>query len=246
MAYSSQQKYAIAHNTLSPAEKELIKIYEIQWMLGNTVPTIEEVYEFVRKKYPRTRLTSINYYLNRAPVQAALNKRGIPYLQHTQEDLTATQIAVANVMMNFTDTRSNYDKLDSMGVNLTQYDAWLKDPQFNALIKALADQNLKNVDPVAVTELTKKISGGEWPAIKFYLETTGRLINQNAPQAEVMLMKFVEVIQMHVKDPKIIMAIAKDLKLVAANKTLEAVVPRQITITGEVDEELEKARRMVM
>ncbi len=240
--------YARKANKLSPAEAELVKFYHLSWILKQKVPTIEEVATEVRKKYPTTRLTSINYYLNRQPVKKALEARGIPYLQHTQSELTATQIAVANVMMNFADERSNREKLDSLGVNSSQYKAWLQDPQFKNLIDSLADQNVRNLRPVAITEFSKLVHEGNWNAVKFYLETTGAFEDGRAPQAEQQVMLLIEIIQKHVKDPDTMMAIAQDVINVMGTRGLQAQKPQEIP--GEVvdysnDQELARAQKMI-
>lgn len=240
MTVSNRQYYAIK-NAMTKKEKELVNFYELQWALRTNVPTIEEVAQYLKLSQ-----VTVNYYLQRAPVIKALKQRGIPYQQHTQEDLTATQVATAVTMMNFADTRSNDEKLDQLGINATQYQAWLKDPQFKNLIDNLADQNLRNIKPVAIGELTKKINQGDWNAVKYYLDTTGALVNNEAPQSEQLIMMIIEIIQKHVPDPEIIVAIAQDIKLASANRTLEVVnTPPQIT--GEVvrDEELERAKKML-
>lgn len=241
---ASRAQYFAIKAALTPAEKELINFYELQWHLRHNVPTIEEVTEYVRRKYPSTKQTSINYYLQRVPVKKALKDRGIPYEQHTQEDLTATQVAAAVTMMNFADVRSNEDKLDQLGINSSQYYAWLNDPQFKNLIDMLADQNLRNIKPTAIGEFTKLINKGDWNAIKYYLDVTGTIQPSEAPQSEVLLRMLIEIIQKHVKDPDIIMAIAQDIKLASANRTLEVVAtPPQITGSIVEDVELEDAKK---
>src|SRR5690348_5013644 len=98
---AAQRRYHAIKNTLTPVEKDLIKFYEMQWMLRNRVPTVEEVTKYLRNKLPNIRQTTVNYHLMRAPVRAALKNRGIPFEQHTQEELTGQQQAVAISVMNF-------------------------------------------------------------------------------------------------------------------------------------------------
>lgn len=260
-AKSRAQYYAIK-NALSGPEKSLINFYELQWALRSHVPTVDECAQHLNLKH-----VEINYMLTRREVVKALEKRGIPWRQHSQVDLTPTQVAVAITMMNFSDTRSNSDKLDQMGVNATQYQAWLKDPTFKNLIDNLADQNLNNIRPTAIGELTKKINEGDWNAIKYYLDATGEFAGDAAPQSEQLIRMIIEIIQRHVKDPVTIMAIATDIKAASQNRTLEVVDPHSNVnpqhreITGElveaariaetdpqftgVDPELEKAKKML-
>lgn len=238
-----RRQYYALKNVLSKTEKDLIAFYELQWFLRHSVPTIEEVTQHLKKDHPQIKQTSVNFYLQHPSVVKALNKRGIPWRQHSQEDLTATQVAAAVTMMNFSDTRSNSEKLDQLGINSATYNAWLNDPQFKNLIDNLADQNLANIRPTAITEFTKKINQGDWNAIRFWLETTGEMQGNNQTQSEQLLIAIIEIIQTHVKDEAVMFAIARDIQKAAGNRTLEAVNPTQITGEVVIDEELEAARR---
>jgi len=242
LPYSDKERkrYFAIKEALTTAEKKLIDYYELQYTLRIHVPTVEEVASYL--EIPQT---SINYYLNRAPVIKALDKRGIPWRQHSQTELTATQVAVASTMANFTDERSNKEKLDELGINSATYYAWLNDPQFKNLVESLAERNLGNFKPEAVNQLGKKIQGGHWDAIKYYLDATGAVRGNDAPQSEMLLRMIIEIIQKHVKDEATIIAIANDIKLASSNRTLEVATPREIT--GEVieDPELEAAKKML-
>lgn len=241
MAYVDRKTFYAIKNKLTPKENELIAFYELQWALRNRVPTIDEV----AKQIKQTHVT-VNYYLQRAPVKQALNRRGIPWQQHSQEELTSQQVACAVVMMNFADERPNKDKLSELGVNETQYAAWLQDPNFKNLVDVIADRNLTNIRPAAITEFTKKINSGDWNAIKYYLDATGTVQSNDAPQSEQLIMKFVEIIQRHVKDPAIMVAIAADLKAASHNRTLDVVEPVP-ALEGHVveDAELIAAKKMI-
>lgn len=241
MAYGvSRQQYFAIKNSLSRAERDVISFYELQWIMKSRVPTIEEVASYCKLKH-----TEINYMLTRKMVQKALDQRGVPWKQHTQEELTPTQVAVAITMSNFADTRTNEAKLDQMGVTSAQYYAWLNDPAFKNMVQTLADQNLQNIRPTAIGEFTKLINQGDWNAVKFYLQTTGELQGNEAPQSEVLIKMLIEIIQKHVKDPEIIIAIANDIKLASANRTLEVAVQPQLTNFIEEDEELADARKQL-
>lgn len=248
----SKKQYFAIRAALSATEKEMINFYELSWQLKQHVPTVDEVVQYLNKWHEkaghdhRVPYQSVNYYLNRSRVQKALDDRGIPWRQHSQVDLTQTQVAAAVTVMNMMDDRSIPEKLGMLGVNPTQYYAWLNDPQFKALVDTLADKNLAHIRPTAIAEFTKKINQGDWNAIKYWLETTGEVQSNNTPQSEVLLRMIVEIIQKHVKDPETIMAIAQDIKLASANRTLEVVA--QPSITGEVvddDIDLAQAKKML-
>jgi hypothetical protein len=202
---------------ITPRERKLVEFYELLWYGRHHVPTIEQAANHLN--IPQS---EVNYYLTRKCVTKALESRGIPWAQHSQTELTATQVAAAITVMNFADSRSIADKLDEMGVNTNQYYAWLLDPQFKNLVDTLADSNIKNIRPTAVAEFTKLVNKGDWHAIKYYLEVTGEL-KSDTPRSEHLIRLIIEIIQKHVKDPEIIVAIAQDIKLASANRTLEVV-----------------------
>ncbi len=232
-----RRKYWAQKNALTQEEKDFIEYYNLQWVMRHRVPSIEEVAQFC--KIPQT---TANFYLSKNNIQKALQNRGIPWQQHSREMLTHQQIACAIVMMNFADTRSNATKLDQLGVNPTQYQAWLQDPNFKNLITNLSEQNLSNIKETAVGELTKKIYAGDWQAVRFYLETTGTIERNDAPQSEQIMRFLLEIIQEEVKDPATMIRIANRIKLATQNRTLE--IPETVDGTYTVDE-LEDAKKRI-
>lgn len=234
MVLSERQKRALIAKglgSISSDERKLIDFYELLWYTRHQVPSVEDC-----AKYLKFSQSKINFFLTRRPVQKALDQRGIPWAQHTQIELTSTQIACAITVMNFADTRSMDEKLDALGVNPNQYYAWLRDPTFKNFVDNLADTNLKNIRPTAVAEYTKAIQRGEWNAVKHFLDVTGEL-QSDMPQSEHLIRMLIEIIQRHVKDPEVILAIAKDMKLVTANRTLEVAAGVTSPASDVIDSE---------
>ncbi len=241
----SRRQYAIK-NSLGAAEKELIHFYELNYQLKKGyIPTVDEVVTYLKKKYPKITYTSVNYYLKRQPVITALEKRGIPWRQHSQEELTPSQLAAILTASNFADERSLHEKLDELGIAVATYQAWLNDPVFQQAAENKAQQALKNIKPEAINQFTKKIAEGFWPAVKHYLDVTGTIQSNDAPQSEVLIKMLIEIIQEEVKDPEVILRIASRVKQASANRTLEATIRPALTSEIEEDEELEQAKRMV-
>lgn len=246
---SSKQYFAIKQ-ALTRTEKELINFYELQWYLRRHVPSVEEVVKHLNKQFEKdgkpgnVKVTSVNYYLQRKLVMKALDERGIPWREHSRDELTPEQHAAAITVCNFADERTISQKLDQLGILPTTYYAWLKDPQFSNLVQSLANENLQHIDPVAKTEFAKKVQQGDWNAIKYYLDATGAANSNDAPQSEVLIMMIVEIIQKHVKDPSVMIAIATDIKRAWNNRSLE-IVTEKPALMGEVvtDEELEAAKK---
>jgi hypothetical protein len=245
MPYTDKQRktYWAIKNGLDNTDKKLIRFYELQWNLRTNVPTIEQM-----SKVLNLPQTEINHILGKRAVGKALDARGIPWRQHSQSELTATQVAAAIVMMT-PDGRSSLQKLDELGIQQETYQAWLADPQFKNLVDNVADRNLKNVRPTAIAELTNKINAGDWQAIRYFLDATGEFVNTDTPQSEQLIRMLIEIIQKHVKDPAIIAAIAQDIKLASGNRTLEVVnpanTPHEIESYAVEDPELERAKNML-
>jgi len=247
-----RKTYYAIKNSLSAGEKLIIDFYELCWFMKQEIPTVTEIVDYVNRKNEKEnksykiKHTTVNYYLQRKPFITALEKRGIPFRQHTQEELTPQQQAAAITIMNFADERSNKEKLDQLGLNEAQYYAWLNDPNFKCFLEELESNNKQNIRPVAITEFNKKIYGGDWQAIKYYLEITGAASDNETPQTEQLIGMLIEIIQRHVKDRATIAAIAQDIKLAAQNRTLEVVnPPREIlgSVVSEDDVELEVAKK---
>lgn len=248
---SKGQFYAIKA-ALSVTEKEIIKFYELQWFLRHSVPSVEEIVKYINDLYEkqgkqhRTTATSVSYYLQRRKVTKALDDRGIPWRNHARDEITPTQQAAALTISNFADTRSIEQKLDQLGILPATYYAWLKNPQFANLVQSLANENLEHIDPVAKTEFAKKIAQGDWSAIKYYFDVTNTVGMDTAPHSEQIITMIVEIIQRHVKDQDVMLAIANDIMKVMNNQTLE-MVPESRMITGEVvsNADLELAKKQL-
>lgn len=150
-------------------------------------------------------------------MQQALEYRGLPYQSagvQSSGQLTPTQIAAAHTVLNFADDRPNDQKLSELGVLTTQWYAWLNDPTFQSYVQKLADNNLQNVRPEAMTEFAKLVRKGDFQAIKYYFEVTGEFGSQTSAseqQITAMLQLVVESVQRHVKDPEVLAAISRDL-----------------------------------
>lgn len=210
----------------------------------------EEYYFFHSKGFPTAEqaavalnysITDIQFFLRNKLVQEALDRRGLPWKTsgHTNSaELTPTQVAVAIAVTNFADPRPPDQKLDDLGILPDQYRAWLNDPTFHAFVNQLADRNLDNVRPDAITEFTKLVRQGDLAAIKYYFEITGQFKQQSVTNIQALIQKLIEAVQRHVKDPQILAAIAQEIlataPTIAENVTIDV---KEITPTYSETEE---------
>jgi hypothetical protein len=167
------------------------------------------------------------------PFKKALVSRGVPeakvtaiQLKQTNSKntlaasiLTEQQLLVANTILDPLDKRSKLKKLTELGVSTQQYNTWLRDVNFRKYCLARAESLLLEAQPTAHLALIERVSQGDLGAIKYYNAMIGRYTPDAGRGVEVnvnnfnsdMLIKIVEIIQQHVKDPDVLAAIGQDI-----------------------------------
>ena len=127
--------------------------------------------------------------------------------------LSAEQLAVANVLLDFSDTRTHAAKLKSLGVPSTKYNNWLRQPAFSAYCRERAESLIDNTGQEAHVSLLKQVqSGRSLEAVKYYNQLTGRFTPGQEAQANIagIMVRIVEIVQRHVQDPEVIREIARE------------------------------------
>jgi hypothetical protein len=171
-------------------------------------------------------------------VNKALENRGITLADVTL--LLPEQLAAANVILDFSDGRSQKKKLEELGVTTARYNGWLKQEKFTRYLKQRAEALLGETQHEAHVSLLRNVQRGDLNSIKLYYEMTGRWSSKTASDlnVEFILIKVVEAVQKHVKDPVAIQQIAKELSELVAGPSNGEVVPAAIT-TAPVDDSAE-------
>lgn len=152
------------------------------------------------------RLHSSKFY------EECLRVRGIT---RTAGQLTDKQVAAVSLITNFSDTRPTAAKLAAIGVTPEEYNGWLSNPTFKNELTVRADDILDNVYPEAQAALAKKVKTGDINALKFYYEITGRAQSPETVNMKLTMVRLIEAVQKHVKDPKVLEAIANEINAVA-------------------------------
>lgn len=129
--------------------------------------------------------------------------------------LTDKQVAAVSLVTNFSDTRPTAAKLAAIGVTPEEYNGWLSNPTFKNELTVRADDILDNVYPEAQAALAKKVKSGDINALKFYYEITGRAQSPETVNMKLTMVRLIEAVQKHVKDPKVLEAIANEINAVA-------------------------------
>lgn len=159
----------------------------------------------------------------------SLKRRGI-----TRQDnyLTERQVAAISLITNFSDTRSSEVKIASINVTPEELNGWYSNPTFQRELAARADAILDNVFPEAQAQLARQIKKGNFQALKFYYEITGRAQSPEAINLKLAMQRLVEAVQKHVKDQNIIQAIGLEMQgIVAPIENNPPVAPPQAELT---------------
>lgn len=209
---------------LTDQDHDVLTFCEQHWNLSGSLPTLERAQELglAKAKYEKALL--------KTQFQAALAERGI-VLRNANEPfkarlLTAEQLAVANTLLDLTDTRSQKKKLQDLNVSTVKYQAWLKDPVFRRYLQDRAEATLDDNAHEVNMALMDSVRSGNVKAIEYYNEITGRFVpmsrrgSSHAPNVDThtLITRIIEIIQKRVKDPALQGAIGQDLRnLIEAN-----------------------------
>lgn len=152
------------------------------------------------------RLHASKFYLN------CLKDRGI---SHEPKYFTETQVAAISLITNIYDQRPNAAKLAAIGVTPEMYNGWMQNPAFKDELTRRAEEIMDNVFPDAQAALAKQVRNGNINALKFYYEITGRANSPETINLKLTVVKLIEAVQKHVKDPALLAAIAGEIQGVA-------------------------------
>jgi len=198
---------------LTESELSILAFVEqVFWETGY-VPTKERVIEGLDPlKQTRTR-TKVNKAWDNPRFQSALEMRGLEF-KNDGKLLSPTQLLLVNMLLNVEDKKSLRQKLDMIGVKMTQYQSWLRDPAFNRYLVMRTEQMFEHSDHEAYKALIQSVMRGDVAALKLFFEMRGiwspRLdININI---ETVVYRLVEIVGKHVKNPEILQAIANEVE----------------------------------
>lgn len=180
-----------------------------------------ETYWHQHKRYPSDTDLSARFGFDSFDLQRlhaskfydeCLRVRGITRLAG---QLSSEQVAAVSLITNIADTRPTAAKLAGIGVTAEEYNGWLSNPTFKQELTNRADEILDNVYPEAQAALAKKVKNGDVNALKFYYEITGRASSPESINLKLTVVKLIEAVQKHVKDPAVLQAIASEINGVA-------------------------------
>jgi hypothetical protein len=210
----------------------LTYIEQIYWLEG-AIPSHEKIADVVGVK-PDT----VKKWFAKKDFVTVLRGKGLPMPQEEVSGvLSPSQLMLVNMLLNLSDRRSDREKLEAAGVTPQQYAMWRRDNNFLAYLHKRAEQQFGDASDEASQGLLKNVKAGDLSAIKFYYEVTGRYNPRLQVDVNVdsVMNRVVEIIQKHVRDPQVLMAIADDLEDLANGKprdTPEPVVKQVVETTA--------------
>jgi hypothetical protein len=203
---TTKKKLELPKGKLGPNfVRKILPWVETYWHQYKRYPSDTELAaEFGFNADDLLRLHVSKYYLN------CLRERGI---SHEPGFFTPEQVAAISLISNVYDTRPPAAKLAAIGVSAEQYNGWMQDPKFKEELQRRSEDILGNIFPEAQAALAKQVMNGSIPALKFYYEITGRAQSPETVNIKMLMVKVIEAIQKHVKDPAVLAAIASEIQI---------------------------------
>lgn len=150
----------------------------------------------------------------------ALDRRGITRPSVANEELSDRQIAAIAVLTNFGDGRSEEARLASLKVTQEELQGWYSNPEFKKQLASRAEDVFHNIAPEANVALARAIKRGNFQAVKFYMEITGKAQTPEMQNLRLAMQHLVEAVQKHVKDPEVLQAIGAEMEALRSMKGL--------------------------
>ena len=203
---------------LQPNERELVNYVEQVYLLQGSMPEVSEL--SLALLIPELQVAAM---LGKNEIKEALTKRGITAVGASPGmRLSERQLACANLMLDFTDGRSEKRKLDDIEVTTQEYQAWLRNPVFKNYMQNRAESLLGDHLHTAHTALLDSVRTGDVPALKLYYEMTGRWSGKTVGEMNIQffMAKVLEVIQRHV-EPEQMRAIAAEFEVISQGLPLK-------------------------
>ena len=96
----------------------------------------------------------------------------------------------------------------------------MNDKAFKDALSVRSDEVLNHVSIDANITLAQLIQAGDFRATKFYFEITGKASSPEAINVKQTMQILIEAVQKHVKDPKVLQAIAEEVNNVRSIQSL--------------------------
>jgi hypothetical protein len=203
---------------LSELERRIVATIEESWMSRASIPSPAQISEMFG--IPEKRASQI---LVSDEITGVLKSRGIPTTSAT--GLNPEQVTAINTVVNPMDTRSRRKKLQEMDISPAEWAGWMKQPKFKEYYALQSKVLLEEAIPEARLALVDNVFRGDLGSIKYLNEMTGEY-RGDAAQVDLpaLTQRIIEILQVHIKDPELLLAISQDLLGLASPATVRGEV----------------------
>lgn len=137
-----------------------------------------------------------------------------------QHSLSDKQVAAISLITNFSDRRSIPAKLAAIGVTEEQINGWYKDKEFQQELQIRTEAVLENSHAEVQASLIRQVQKGNFQAIKFYYEITGKAQSPEQIELRRAMQILIEAVQKHVQDPEVLQRIGAEIQAIKGLQTL--------------------------
>lgn len=186
-----------------------------------------EQYWIKHGKWPkiiRTEGFDLEEALQKESFIRGLFNRGITPPGNVSGQLDDVQMAAILRVADHNDRRSIPAKLKSIGVTTQTWQGWMRDKNFKDFLHNLTSRNFDDALHTAQQGLLASVERGDVNAIKYWHELTGRAVSPEVQNVRVLIGQLVQILQMHIKDEALLMAIGKDIERVMRGEKPAPVV----------------------
>lgn len=131
-----------------------------------------------------------------------------------QNSLSDKQVAAISLITNFSDRRSIPAKLAAIGVTEEQINGWYKDKEFQQELQIRTEAVLENSHAEVQASLIRQVQKGNFQAIKFYYEITGKAQSPEQIELRRAMQILIEAVQKHVQDPETLQRIGAEIQAI--------------------------------
>lgn len=207
------------------AFRNVVMAFDTAYRVNGKVPSVDEIHML----WPRIPKATISGILLTDEFKKALEHRGVVW--DPENGLTMEQQTTLLKLSNPFDKRSLAVKLKELGVAMPKFQGWLKQPLFFEIYNKYSQNAYKEALPALRNRLISNAEGGDHKAIELVFAITNEWnpAQQSLEDARVVIMKIVEAITTHVKDPETRKAILTDISLYATTIS-EAGSPKSLEV----------------
>lgn len=171
--------------------RHVVAAVDMLYRRNGVLPSEREVID----SWPQFTEKAVQTALASQELKTALSFRGIAW--DTKAGLSFEQLTAIQILSDPTDQRTTAAKLKQVGVSMTEYRAWMRNPSFKRNMEQQSEHNLDDAKSMSLNRLIANAEAGDQRAIEKILEITGRWNPQqqelqNAKQVVQLVLEAVE------------------------------------------------------